>query len=552
MADQADTIRDLKRRRAAMDTEFRYWEPHFKELRDHIIPTRGRFHLREDRRGSSINKMIIDSAGQKALRTLRAGLMSGMTSPSRPWFRLGLYDDELADRPAVKQYLEVAQKRMYTVMRGSNIYRTLDACYSDVGLFGTFCGLLVSDFDTLIHSHAFPMGSYRIAEDENGVVTSVQYDCKRTVAQLVQQFGIENCSSSTQNLYKRNHLHEWVDITHAIDPRLERDPMSPFNTDMPWASHYWERTETSKLLQEGGFAFNPILAPRWESVMGETYSVSSPGMMALGDCRQLQLQQREKAMAIQMMTRPPMIAPAGFARKFKNIPGGITTVDSQDLQKGGLRPAYQASPDVNALMFDINETRRRISEAFFEDLFMLTVQSDRRQITAREVAERHEEKLIVLGPVLEALDHGLLQPIIEATFNYMQQSQLLPPAPEELENAALKVEYVSLLAQAQKMVGTASIERTVGFVGSLAQIKPEALDLIDSDVMVREFADQVGPPVKSVRDADQVAAIREQRAQQEQQAQAMSMLESGAGTAKLLSEANERGARALEQQRGMG
>lgn len=532
-----------------MDAEYEYWKPHFEELRDHIIPTRGRFYLGEDRRKSSINKQIIDGAANKALRTLRAGLMSGMTSPSRPWFRLGLYDDELMDRPAVKQYFETAERRMYTVLRGSNMYRTFDACYADIGLFGTFAGLLVGDFDSIIHSIAFPMGSYRIAEDDTGEVNTLCYKCRRTVGQLVEQFGLEAVSKNVRSMYRNDQIHTWVDIYHAIEPRRERDGKTGLAIDMPFASYYWEAGETDQFLLEGGFEFNPIIAPRWESVMGETYSVSSPGMMALGDARQLQVQQREKALAIQMMTRPPMLAPAGFTRKFRNIPGGITTVDSSDLQKGGLRPAYSVQPDVNALMFDVNETRRRISEAFFEDLFLLTVQSDRRQVTAREIAERHEEKLIVLGPVLEALDHGLLQPVIETTFNYMQQAGILPPPPEELDGATLKIEYISLLAQAQKMVGTAAIERTVGFVGSLAQVKPEALDLIDADTMVREFADQVGPPVKTIRSAEQVSAIREQRAQAEQMQAAMAQVQPMANAAKLISEANERSEAALAQQR---
>lgn len=547
--DASQKIKALLQRKASMDAEFSYWKPHYEELRDYIVPTRGRFSLGEDRRKSSINKQIIDSSAQKALRTLRAGLMSGMTSPSRPWFRLGLYDDALMDVPAVKEYVELAERRMYTVLRGSNIYRMFDACYADVGLYGTFCGLLVGDFDRVIHSIPFPMGTYRLAEDEDGEVTSLMYECRRTVAQLVEQFGLENCSDQVRSMYRANRLHDYVEIYHAIEPRRDADTSSDLSIDMPWASFYWEKGKTDRFLYEGGFKFNPILAPRWESIMGETYSVSSPGMIALGDARQLQAQQREKGLAIQMMVRPPMIAPAGFASRFRNVPGGITTVESQDLQKGGLRPAHSVQPDVNALMFDVNETRQRISQAFFEDLFLLTVQSDRRQVTAREIAERHEEKLIVLGPVLEALDHGLLQPVIETTFNYMQESQILPPPPEELENAALKVEYVSLLAQAQKMVGTAAIERTVGFVGSIAQVKPEALDLIDADVMVREFADQVGPPVKSIRTPEQVAEFRRQRQQAEQMQAAMEQVQPMANAAKLISEANERSERTLADAR---
>jgi len=540
-----DIIKALDQRKSSMDAEYAHWEPHYREIRDAIMPARGRFSLGERKKNATLNRKIIDSSAGRALRTLRAGLMSGMTSPSRPWFKLGLYDEGLEDNPAVKQYLETVQRRMYAVLRGSNMYRTFDACYGDMGLYGTWSGLIVPSFEDIIRGIAMPMGSYRIAEDDEGNVSNLHYECRRTVSQVVEEFGLENCSSRVQTAFKNNQMGDWVDMYHAIEPRRQRDPMSPYAVDMPWASYYWEQDQTDKLLEKSGFRFNAILGPRWESMLGETYSVSSPGMLALGDCLQLQQQQRDKQIAIQLMARPPMQAPGSYKKGFRAVPGHVHYVDSQELQKGGLRPTHEVRPDVNALIMDIQETRQRISEAFFEDLFMLTIQSDRRNITATEIAERHEEKLIVLGPVLEALDYGLLQPVIETTYGYMQEARVLPEAPEELEGMALKVEYVSLLAQAQKAVGVAAIERTLGFAGSVAQLNPSALDKIDTDQMVDEFADQIGPPVKVIRTDEQVAAIRQAREEQQAQAQMMEQAEPMANAVKLISEANQRGEEAL-------
>ncbi|QRZ13760.1 hypothetical protein JWJ88_03595 [Paracoccus methylovorus] len=114
----------LDYRRGAMDQEYEYWQAHFRELRDAIQPTRGRFEANERRSDSSINKRILDNTAQMALRTLRAGLMSGVTSPSRPWFRLGLRgSSENEAEFEVKDWLHEVQRRMYEVMRGSNIYR---------------------------------------------------------------------------------------------------------------------------------------------------------------------------------------------------------------------------------------------------------------------------------------------------------------------------------------------------------------------------------------------------------------------------------------------
>lgn len=534
----------LGRRRKGMDAEYNLWEPHFRELRDAIQPSRGRFSLGENRKSSTINKRIIDSSGRKGLRTLKAGLMAGMTSPSRPWFRLALHDDALSTDPDVKAYLHEVQKRMYSVLRGSNIYRTLDACYGDLGLYGTFGGLIVGDFENVIHSHAFPMGLYRIGEDEKGAVDVLHWDIRMNVAQVVSKFGLDKVSNSVKNRYQNNDLYSFVDVCGAVEVRRERDPMSPLAINKPLGAFYWEKNSKDKLLMVGGHGVNGILGPRWERLEGEAWAISSPAMDALGDCVQLQQQHRDKAMSIQLSYKPSMQAPAGFKKRFRNIPAGVTTVSTTDIQKGGLRPTHEVRPDVSALLADINETRSRISESFYADLFRMASQygvEGVKNVTATAIAEMHEEKLIALGPVLESLDHGLLTPIIEAVFFYMQEAGILPDPPDVLDNAAIKIEFISLLAQAQKAIGLASIERTIGFAGTLAQIKPEALDKIDADATMDEFVDQVGPPPKIILTTKQAQEIRAARAEQMQQEKMMEQAEPMANAAKLISETGQRG-----------
>jgi hypothetical protein len=540
----------LRRRRVGMDAEYEQWEPHFRELRDAIQPARGRFSLGENRFSSTINKRIIDSSGRKGLRTLKSGLMAGMTSPSRPWFKLGLHNDSNKDDPDVKAYLHEVQKRMYSVLRGSNIYRTLDACYGDLGMYGTFGGLIVGSFDNVIHSHSFPMGLYRIAENEDGAVDVLHWDIRMTVAQVVSKFGLKMCSISVQNRYKNNDLHSYVDVMAAVEVRRERDPMSPLAIDKPIGAFYWEKNRHDGFLQIGGHGTNGILGPRWERVEGESWATSSPGMDALGDCVQLQQQHKDKAIAIQMSYKPAMQGPAGFKKHFRNVPGGVTTVATTDMAKGGLRPTHEVRPDIQGLLMDINETRGRIDESFYVDLFRMASQQGVdgvKNVTATAIAEMHEEKLIALGPVLESLDHGLLTPIIEATFHYMQEANILPEAPESLNGQPIKVEFISLLAQAQKAIGLASIERTIGFVATLANIKPEALDKLDADATVDEFADQVGPPPGIILTTKQAEERRQARAQQQQQQMMMEQAEPMANAAKLISEANQRGSAGLAQ-----
>ena len=540
---------ELSYRRKAMDSEYSHWEPHFKELRDAILPSRGRFETTERRSDSSINKRIIDSTAAMSLRALGSGLMAGMTSPSRPWFRLGLHGMEARNDPKAKEYLHEAEKRLYTVLRGSNVYQMLRRCYDDLGLFGTFGGMIVPDFENVVHAHSFQMGSYRIGDNGTGDIISLHRKVKMTVAGVVEMFGEDKVSNHVRQMFKSGAHFETVTVCHAVERRRDGDATSILPRNKPWASYYWEDTATDTFLMISGHSVNPLLVPRWDEVPGEAWSASSPGMMALGDALQLQVQQRDKGMAIQLSYKP-MLQSSGMPNLFvRSVPGGVTTVNTQDLQRGGLRPVHEVKPDINGLVMDIQETQRRIETAFFKDLFLMTSVgiAGRSQVTAAEIAERHEEKLLQLGPVLESLDHGLLQPLIEATFHFMQEADILPPAPESIVGRPVKVEYISLLAQAQRAIGVGAIERTIGFAGTLAQIKPEVLDLLDGETAMREFADYVGPPPALLHTPDEVEQNRAARAEQQAQQSMIENAQPMAQAAKLISEANMMGAEALQR-----
>ena len=88
--------------------------------------------------------------------------------------------------------------------------------------------------------------------------------------------------------------------------------------------------------------------------------------------------------------------------------------------------------------------------------------------------------------------------------------------PEEISASEIKVNFVSLLAQAQKQVAIPSVQNVLGIVGNVVGIYPEAADNIHIDNVVREVAAMSGAPEKILRSSDEVDAMREQRAAQQQ------------------------------------
>lgn len=536
-ASKPETKRQLyDRRLGELTLERSSFIKHWQDLSDFILPRQARFTVTDRNRGDRKNSKIIDNTATLATRTLASGMMSGITSPARPWFQLRTPDPKLNEIMAVKEWLDLVRNRMTEVFLKSNLYTTLPITYADLGVFGTHAFAVLEDDEDVIRCYPFPVGSYALGTSHRGNVDTVYREFQMTVRQLVGQFGLENCSTSTRNAWERGNREIWVDVVHAVEPNDLYDERKAASKYKRFKSCYYEKgADGDQMLREAGFDEFPVMAPRW-ALTGEDIYGHSPAMDALGDIRALQLEQKRKAQAIDKLVNPPMIAPSSLRNQRASLLAGDVTY--VDVAQGGqgFTPAYQINPRINELMLDIQENQGRIRRAFFEDLFLMIANDQRSNITAREIQERHEEKLLMLGPVLERLNDELLDPLIDRTFGIMMRMGLIPPPPKELEGLELSVEYVSVMAQAMKMTGITGIERLMSFAGNMAQAKPEVLDKIDFDQALDEYASMVGVPPSVVKDDTMVATIRQQRAKQEQAMQQQAMLAQTAQTAKTMSE----------------
>lgn len=540
-----DVKKQIRSRWARLKQERSSWDAHWKEISEYLLPRSGKFCVEKTNIGDKRHNSIYDSTGTRNLRILAAGMMSGMTSPARPWFKLGVSDYELMKYSPVKVWLNDVTRVMLQIFHKSNTYRSLHTMYEEMGAFGTAAGIVAHDFNNVIHHHPLTVGEYCIATNWKGEVVTLYREFQKTVVEVVREFGIERVSDATRRLFESGHLDEWVTVVHAIEPREDRDTAKPNNHNMPRRSVYFEQNAVQReLLRESGFKHFPVLAPRWAISGGDIYG-HSPGMDALGDLKQLQHEQLRKAQGIDYQTKPPLMAPSTMKNKQMNmLPGGVTYVD---MVNGNVpvRPAFDARIDLSHLLMDIQDVRERIASSFFADMFLMLANSTHPQMTATEVAERHEEKLLMIGPVTERIKNELLDPLIEITFDSIMEADILPPPPPELEGHSLNIELVGILAQAQRAVGVNSIDRFVSSIGGVAQIKGEVLDKFDADKWVDIYADSLGVDPELIVPDDTVTAMRQQRAQQAQAAQEAAMMQQGADVAQKLSNTKTDGANAL-------
>jgi hypothetical protein len=139
--------------------------------------------------------------------------------------------------------------------------------------------------------------------------------------------------------------------------------------------------------------------------------------------------------------------------------------------------------------------------------------------------------------VLERTNDELLDPLVDRAYTLMDRAGLIPTPPEELSGVALKVEYISIMAQAQKLVGVVGLDRFLQTTVPLFEVYPEIRHKIEIFQVVDNYGEMLGIDPRVVRSTED-ALKRQQadnQAQQEMQqtAQAVEM----AKAAKLASEA---------------
>jgi hypothetical protein len=518
----------FEQRYYSMDNERQSFLPLWQDISDHVRPNAVRINttIKYDK-GRRADRCIIDPTATLASRTLRSGLMAGLTSPARPWFKLNTPNTDLNAFAPVKAWLYNVEVLLHEAFAKSNLYQILPLVYGDCGDFATSCMSCLEDDKTILRFSHFMPGQYFIAVNNHNRCDSMYRRFPMTVRQLVQMFGMENVSPTVKSMYDSQQYEMEIEVCQAIEPNDSRDRASFSNADKPFRSVWFEWGEDwGKFLRKSGFDEFPIMAPRWDLYDESCYGTSSPGIDCLGSNRALQLADKRETQAVDWYVRPHYLVDSSLRNQFKGmLPGGETYIDNLAASShAGARPVREVNPSIKEIDLKIQRYQGFIKRCYFEDVMQTLIQgetSDRK--TAREVEEYHAEKVLILGPVMERFNDELFDPLIERAFGILSRKGFFPRPPKELEGHDLKVEYTSILAQAQKLLGTTNIQAVYGFTAQLAQMDPKVVDKFNGDEAVDTFAAMHGINPNIIRGKEEVGKLRELRAKQQQAAQIAQM-----------------------------
>ena len=527
-----------------------WWTQNWSDLAEFILPRRSIWLTQSAgglptpnnmTRGRPINNSIVDPTGTFAARVCAGGMMSGLASPSRPWFKVapsvGIKDLDTAAR----QWLDDTESVIYSVLAASNFYNSFAQECEDLVVFGTAPVIIYEDQQDVIRCYNPAIGEYYLSSGSTMRVDGVYRQFVMSIQQIVDFFGIQNVTEEIKSLWAQKGSSLQVEriIAHSIEPNfgIGKTEAGKVKGNFTWREVYWVYgSANEKPLSIRGFVDRPFTCARWSTQSNDAYG-RSPGMDVLPDVIQLQVETRRKAEAIEKMVRPPLVADMQLKNQPSSIlPGHVTYV--QGLGPGtGMRPIYEVNPDINAMMQDLSAIQQRIKTGFFNDIFagISQLEGDRR--SAAEIQARTNEAMAQVGPVVEGIMSESLKPKLTRIFGILQRRGLIKPPPKSLHNMPLDIQFTSTLAVAQKASATGGMERLIGLVGNIVGVYPEAKDNVDIDAFVRKFSDLLGNPQTILVGPDTMNQGRQAAAKKQAAAQQMQALQHGAQTAQIASKA---------------
>lgn len=519
---------------AELRSERRSFWTLWRELANYYLPKRYVWLLsdKEARTREAKNPYILDPTGTIAARILASGMMNGITSPSRPWFRLRIpgFDSE---GDAMSVWADECVRRMLYIMGESNFYNAMAVLYLDLVVFGSAAVLIYEDDDTVIRCYNPALGEFYLGQSHRLSVDTFAREFRQSIKQLASRFGVENLPPALQAKHKEGGAKclELHDVTHLIEPNYGTVPEKFEYVETYWLTANNEMT----VLQQKGFNELPGIFPRWELTGNDAYG-TSPAMDAMPDVIQLQHETKKKAQGLDKMISPPVVADIQLQhRPTALMPNGITYVAGHN--NIGAKPLYTIQAPIGEMSDDILQVQTRIREIFHNPLFNMISQLDSVR-SATEIDARREEKLVLLGSVLERFENEALSPAINRIFSIMQRQGMLPDPPEGFEGTEVEIQYVSILSTAQRAVSAAPTERWLQLIGNVVQIAPDVAKIPNWEELVRNYGAAIGVQARDMRTREEVNEEKQEEAEKQQMDEMGAAIQPAAEGAKLLSETN--------------
>jgi hypothetical protein len=519
-------------RNSKLSGERSVWDGFWTDIANYVMPRKAEIQSRQSSPNLSKSSRLFDTTAIRANQVLANGQLSWMTPLESRWFSFDP-PHQLKGKDKVEQWYRRCTEIAQLELARSNFYTEIHELYLDRGAFGTAAMIAEEGERAVLNFRLLNCGSYSIAEDSEGKIDSLFRSLTMTIRAAAQKFGENNLHADLQAKLKdakgMDQTHEFV---HAIFPRKEFDPDKRDGENKPWASVYVD-IKNKMIVRASGYDEQPFFATRY-LLWGDQVYGWSPAWMALPESRQLNFLEKQMDSLAETAAFPRIQVPEGYKGTINMQANGITYFDVN-----GNGPKEWATAGRYDIGKDRAEIKRKaINEAYHVDLFQMFSQIEK-QMTAREVAERSGEKMIQFSPTFARMTTELFNPLLQRVWSILIRAGRFPEIPRDAvlvgpQGPSLpepEVSYSSRIALAVKSHENQAMYQTLDGIMPVAQSRPEILDNFDWDEISRDMARNNGAPSRWLMDEDEVAKIRNARAQQAAQMQQMQQMQMGAEAA---------------------
>lgn len=489
---------------------------------------------------------VFDDSPVQSNLILAAGLSGYMTNASQLWFELRARDEALMSSDEVRGFFSKSADVMYSLFANSNFYQQIHETYIDLGVVGTGALYEEEDAKDVVRFYCRKPKEIFIVEDEREEVTMVYRCFPLTAYQAYKLFGEKECGKSIlKAVMEEKDFNKTFDFIHYICIRYERQAGKNDGKNKPVAS-YWVSEADKKMVKESGYDEFPMFCPRFYKNSGEPYGYSPmytvfPDVLTLNRAVETYIESAEFAM------KPAWIAESDGVIGTLDLRKDAINYQRAPLAQGAQVQQLTPKGNVQVGLDFIQRAEDKVRRAFFVDLFLTL--ANKTGMTATEVTERVQEKMLILGPVLGRLQSELLNPVIYRTFNIALRRGLLPPVPQALQGKEWDVVHVSPLAKAQRALHAKDMQTFMLVIAEMAKTWPTVLDKIDSDTVVDKLAKAYSVDPDTINDEKEVTGIRQQRNEQLAAQQKQIALDNAASIADKAGSATEKFARAKSTSR---
>lgn len=486
----------------------------WQELAEILLPESAAF-TRAFSPGTERAEDIYDGTPRLALREL-ASTLDGLLKPKTSnWFDITVSDERLLDDDEVLAWLADTKERMWRAVYRSDARFIQKSTEVDTSLAAFGHGVLWVEQNSQRNGlmfRSFHNAKAAIGENADGVVDQISVEEQLTPLQAERKFGRDNLGQKTiENLDRSQTRDAKQKFVQIVLPRDDRDATKIDAPNMPFVTALVD-VDSEHIVDEAGYIEFPAAVPRWETAPDEVYG-RSPGMMALPDARTLQAMGKTLLIGGERAVDPPIgVMNDSVMSPVRNFPGGVTVFDTTE---AGNQPVFQfpVSPNIPLGIEMQQAHRQQVEQAFFRNVFRLPV--DGPEMTATEIIERKEEFIRVLGPVFGRQETDYIGKTVERVFGIMMRAGAFLPMPDALQDAEIEFRYQSPIQRARKQLEIASLGQTLQQIAPMAEAKPELLDHIDGDAIMRDSPEWAGLPVKWLKSQDTVEQERQARQQQQ-------------------------------------